>query len=368
MFVNYDECILSYVAAIRGYFGLDSVYKADARFKALLEEKRPEKIFIVLIDGMGSRLIKRKLSQDGFLLSHLYTEVSTVFPPTTVAATTSIKNGKSPNMNGYLGWTSYIKEVDDIVTIFMDEGYYTKKKYPDLIEDILPVRTTVDELREKGISAIDIEPFYIRDGGYDGLETFADRIIEASFSNIRYAYAYYDKYDSLMHKEGVDHKKCDDLLCDIERELQRVADDLSPDTLLVIVADHGLVDIGETINIFDTKLKDHLRRPIAIEGRAAAFYIKDGEREVFTQEFKELFEDDFILLEKEDVKKSKLFGDGIDHERFDEFIGDFIAIAKSDKDMISKVDPDFFMKAAHAGVTKDEMMIPVILYMKEGRS
>ncbi len=367
MFVLYDECILNYVASIRDYFGLASAYTKDERFSAYLKKEEPEKIFIVLIDGMGSRLLERKLSKDSFLLSHLYKETMTVFPPTTAAATTSIQNGKSPNQNGWLGWTSYFEEFDDTITLFLDEGYYNKKKYPEgTVKKIIPVSTTVDELREKGIKASTINPYYIEKGGYDGLKDFGHMIIERSFSDDKYVYAYYDKYDSCMHHEGVDSKKSDQLLKDINDELAYVTRHLNDKTLLVVIADHGLVDIHDTINIYDTDLTKYLKRPCAVEPRASVFYIKEGMKEGFAKEFKAMFEDDFILLSKDEVKKTHLFGKCEDHERFDDFIGDFIAIAKGDKDLISKKEDDGFrMKATHAGCTLDELMIPIIILKKE---
>ncbi len=365
MFVNYDKSILSYIASIRSYFDLDSAYEADADFSAYIKEKAPDKIFLVLIDGMGSKLFERKDDLMGFYSLYYYGETMTVFPPTTVAATTSIRNGKSPDQNGWLGWTSYIKEVDDVITIFLDESYYSDKKYPKgYIKDLIPVSDTTTELLAKGIKAFDIHPKHIEEGGYDGLEEFGQRIVDASFSDARYVYAYYDGYDSLMHKKGVDAKESDALFDNIENVLADACSRLAPDTLVIITADHGLVDIHNTINIAKTDLYKYLVRPCALEGRAAVFYIKEGMHNDFARDFKREYSDDFILLSKDEVKKSGLFGLKEAHERFDDFIGDFIAIAKGNSDIICKEDDDGFrLKAAHAGCTDDELYIPLITYM-----
>ncbi len=364
MFVDYKESILAYINSIRDYFALETFYDPDPAFSALLKEKRPQKIILALIDGMGSRMLKRKLNKGDFLVDNLYKEVSTVFPPTTVAATTAIKNGKSPNMNAWLGWTQYFKEIDDTLTVFMDEGYYSKKKYPDFAKKAIKTETIMDELNAKGIKAAEIGPEYIVEGGFKDLEGFFDMIAKASFADERFVYAYLDAYDSLLHKKGVDAKESDALLHAINDGLEKAAFSLSPGVLLMVVADHGLVDIDEPINIYDTKLKEYMSRPLSIEPRACAFFIKEGRKEEFQREFKALYEDDFILLSKEQVLRSHLFGDGQNHERFVEFIGDFIAIAKKDKILVSKDEDDGFrMKATHAGCAKDELMIPIILYM-----
>ena len=95
MFVNYEGSILSYIASIRRYFGLTSSYGSDPRLSKLLEEQRPGKVFVLLVDAMGTNLIRQKLPEDAFLRRNMLATTTTVFPSTTTAATTSIRNGKA---------------------------------------------------------------------------------------------------------------------------------------------------------------------------------------------------------------------------------------------------------------------------------
>ncbi|MBO4359047.1 MAG: hypothetical protein J5796_04520, partial [Erysipelotrichaceae bacterium] len=165
MIVDYEGSILKYVSAIRGYYGLDSSYGPDLKLKALLEEKRPEKIFLILIDAMGSNLISRKLPEDSFLRRNMTWTTTTVFPTTTTAATVSIQNGKSPSENGWLGWSQYLKEANDIIVPFLSKAYYGGKPYePGIFSKYVPVTNTVTELKEKGISARILNPSFDPDG------------------------------------------------------------------------------------------------------------------------------------------------------------------------------------------------------------
>lgn len=118
MIVHYDESILSSVAAVRDYFQLSSSYPAEKRLRDLLEKKKPKQIFLILIDAMGAHLIQRKLASDAFVNRHLLYKTMTVFPPTTVAATTSIRSGKAPNENAWLGWIEYMEDFDDEIIPF----------------------------------------------------------------------------------------------------------------------------------------------------------------------------------------------------------------------------------------------------------
>ena len=90
MIVQYDESILSYVASIREYFGLSSSFAPNRELSKRIREEKPKRIYLILIDAMGANLIKRKLSSEAFLNRNMMTDTSTVFPPTTTAATTAI--------------------------------------------------------------------------------------------------------------------------------------------------------------------------------------------------------------------------------------------------------------------------------------
>lgn len=56
----------------------------------------------------------------------------------------------------------------------------------------------------------------------------------------------------------------------------------------------------------------------------------------------------------------KLFGKEVSHPRFQDFLGDFIACAISDLNL--DYDDHDIILGSHAGVTKEEIQIPVILY------
>ena len=67
----------------------------------------------------------------------------------------------------------------------------------------------------------------------------------------------------------------------------------------------------------------------------------------------------FDLYDKEDIIESKLFGDGEENEIFRESLGDFLAIAKTNKTLID--DGSEVLKSQHAGYSDDEIYVPLIL-------
>ena len=102
-----------------------------------------------------------------------------------------------------------------------------------------------------------------------------------------------------------------------------------------------------------------LKRPTSIEPRATAFYIKEEYTDDFSAEFLKNFGEDFILYSREEVIEKKLFGSGKMHPKFEDFIGDYLAIAIKNKGFVYSGESMQFV-SHHAGLTEKEMIIPLI--------
>ena len=71
-----------------------------------------------------------------------------------------------------------------------------------------------------------------------------------------------------------------------------------------------------------------------------------------------------MFLDKEEIIKSKKFGTGIENPLFKDGIGDYMAIATNDKAIrYSDKHPKF--KSAHAGITEDEVYVPLVMVSKK---
>jgi hypothetical protein len=84
----------------------------------------------------------------------------------------------------------------------------------------------------------------------------------------------------------------------------------------------------------------------------------------FKETFLRYYGKHFILMSKQEAITHQLYGRGWNHPRFNDFVGDFIAIAKSQyaftPGLITDTMPST-MKAHHAGMTKKEMLIDVMV-------
>jgi hypothetical protein len=134
------------------------------------------------------------------------------------------------------------------------------------------------------------------------------------------------------------------------------------DTLVIVTADHGLIDTDWRLLSDYPDITACFTRMPSIESRAMTFFIKTEMKNRFEAVFTEKFGDCYILIPKERVLSENWFGKGVPHPRSSGFIGDFIAVAtgRTSIEASSPTQHDLF-KAAHAGITKDEMNVPFIV-------
>ena len=357
---DYENSILSLINSIEKYFGVVCDHQTLKMADSILENKY-RNVVLMVFDAMGSRNLVDVLSEDSFLRRHMLDEITSVFPPTTTAATTTLESGLAPSEHSWLGWSLHFSEIQDNVNIFIntnDAGnivadYHVANKY-------IPYKNVIDKINEQqNIRAESISQF----GTYQ-IESF-----EEIFNGVEkicnedgrhYLYTYWNEPDYSMHTKGVKSDETIGWMKRINSEVEKLAANLH-DTVLFIIADHGHIDgrnefIGDYPDIVDT-----LKWLPSIEPRALAFYIKDGKAEEFYNAFLKHFKNDFMLLTKQEVLKQKLFGEGKEHPRFEDFLGDYLAIAINDVSIFnSREEADQFV-GAHAGMTEREMMIPLIV-------
>ena len=365
---NYNECITNLACSIRKYFGLDYKHSTLSDIDSLLDEYKPKNVVVMLFDGMGSRILRRTLEDDDFFIKHMDREITSVFPATTTAATTSIRTGLNPVEHGWLGWNMYIKPIDKIITLFLNKEKGTEEICNEFLEvkNKLASKTIVDEINERGEDeALELFPFPVdRTTLYSGLDDMLLRIKEeCKKSGRRYIYAYDDEPDHTMHEYGPDHWKSKELIAERSYKVGKLCEELE-DSLVIVIADHGHIKCN---NIFLKDYPDFMKMIIkstSLEQRAVSFRVKDEYKDIFVEEFNKLFGSDFKLFSSSDVISSKLFGDGEENELFRDAVGDYIAIScDSNKCLVS--DGDEILVSQHAGYTDDEVYIPLIKVLKK---
>ena len=120
---DYNNSILSLSNSLLKYYGLKQFHPTLSVLDKALSAQNHKNIIFMILDGMGTDIIKRHLPQNSFISKHITSSIYSVFPPTTAAATTSLHSGLSPLESGWLGWMCYYKEYDRTIETFLNTDY-----------------------------------------------------------------------------------------------------------------------------------------------------------------------------------------------------------------------------------------------------
>jgi len=366
---NYDRSILSIASSVLNHFGVkDCQHKTLPEFDKLLE-KDYKNIIVILFDGLGTSTLNYHLEVNDFLRKHYVTDISSVFPSTTVAATTSILSGYSPLECGWLGWDLYFEEIGENVAVFkntLQRNGEPAAKY-NVAHRYIPYKNVMQRIEKvKGRKSAYCVAFFSK-YRIRSVEDICKTIYKLSKKRKKkYIYAYWHQPDHAMHGHGVTSPEAHKEILHINSEVEKLCGKLK-DSLVIITADHGLCD---SVNLFledYPELYDMLKIPPSIEpSRAMSLFIKDGLQEEFKKEFNRLFGDSFRLMTKEEVFSENILGFGTPHPRTSGFVGNFLAIATTEKTLFTAREEHEFV-GVHAGLTEEEMTVPFIAIEREKR-
>ena len=376
---DYDNCIAGIPNSVLKSMGLEPGRRTLELLDRHLEGRSYENVVVILLDGMGKNIMDANLSKDGFFASHLAGTFSSTFPPTTVAATTSTQSGMEPCEHGWLGWDCYYPQIDKNVTVFLNKETGTDEQAEsyNVAWRYCGYESTVDKLLKAGVQAYNAMPFL--EPFPDTFEKICDRIAGlCGKPGRKYIYSYWREPDHLMHEKGCFCTESKELLRKLEKQVNELCERVSENkaagnkcvekeqgksdgTLVIVTADHGHIDTKGVALIDYPKICECLSRLPSIEPRALNFFIKPGMEEQFVSEFNRRFSEKFRLFTKAEVLENKLFGRGAEHPAFRDMLGDYLAVATGDLCIYNtREEADFFI-GAHAGLTAEEMTIPLIL-------
>lgn len=358
---DYQNCIANLACSVLAHYGITPPNPTLPAADALLKAHPVKRVLVLLIDGMGISNMEMHLSPQGFFRSHLVAPYSSTFPPTTVAATTAMLSGLTPNQSGWLGWVGYFPQVDRNVVYYWNADNDTGEPIEEcnVPWTYVPYRSLTDRIAETGTQAYARLPFLppYQPGKLPSLDTFlGDVEALCARDESSYIYAYWDALDTLMHKNGVEGEEVGQLMRQIEKRVEEMASRLT-DTLLLITADHGHISTRAAELLRYPDVAECLVRMPSIELRTVNLFVKPGMGKQLEAAFERHFADTFMLLTKQQVLEKQLFGTGENHPLLEGMLGDYIAIAVSDLDIVNAPSDH---KGNHAGITPEEMTIPLI--------
>ncbi|WP_028278424.1 alkaline phosphatase family protein [Arthrobacter sp. H5] len=211
------------------------------------------RICVVLVDGLGASLLRQRAGHAPFLRQRMDSSrtIGSVFPSTTAAALASLGTGLPPGSHGLVGYDVLDPEQGKVVNMLggWDSGVDPLRwqPHPTVFERVageIPVVTiSLPRFEESGLTRA-----ALRGGRYVSAGTPQARVRAACEELVgaesMLAYLYLNELDKTGHRSGCQSADWVDRLEDLDAQMRTLASRVPPDTLLLLSADHGMVDVA----------------------------------------------------------------------------------------------------------------------------
>jgi hypothetical protein len=324
---------------------------------------------VLLVDGLGHRLLAGHEDQAPYLHSLLREPGVAGVPSTTATSLTSLGTALTPGQHGVVGYTSRIPGTDRLLNAL------TWDKQVDPLQ-WQPHDTAFSRLRAAGVSATVVSKREFVDTGLtvSGLrgadfvsgDKAGERIagaVAASADGPGVTYVYDGDVDWTGHRYGVDSPQWRAQVATTDATAEQLREALDPDVRLVVVADHGMVDSPAAHRI-DVDEHLELRAGVRLLGGEARFrhlYCAGGAVDDVLATWREKLGDRALVLSRDEAIERGWFGVVASEVR--PRLGDVVVASRGDHAVVSTADFPYANRLVglHGSLTAVEMEIPILV-------
>lgn len=346
------------------------------------ELREARHIVYLLLDGLGVTQLRdflRRERKPQFLGARSFDILQTVCPPTTAAAVTTFSTALSPTEHGILGWHLQLAELGMVATIL---PAVTRTGVPFApadynLADYLQIPSCFTTVRRRRVLlsfgeiphsrySMAVGPWWDERAGFSSLEGMIRQISRVARSTRRsVVYVYWPNYDSQCHEFGCYHPKTLKHLREIDRAMADLARRIEgTDTVLLITADHGLVDTPNAIDLAKTPgLMDCLAAIPSGDARQVHCFIRPAYVQTFDRIVQTQLANACVSVAGELMLAARIFGPGRPHPSLARRVGDRVLLARAGWAFGSSLPQrkSEFNKANHGGLSPDEVEVPLFV-------
>ncbi|MBN1607739.1 MAG: alkaline phosphatase family protein [Polyangiaceae bacterium] len=338
-------------------------------------------VVYVLVDGMGEAQLEALLDAGegrAFFAEHERQVISTVFPATTASAVTTLATGATPREHAIIGWHLHLHDLGLDSTIlkgttrtgqpmvgpdFDLDAYLALPSHLDTAQGRRELLTPTEILRSRYSTA---GTLWHRGRSYKKLAGLERQIVAFARRRGRgLAYAYWPNYDGYCHEFGCTHRVARQHLVEIDDALGRLVQRLAgTDTMLLVLADHGLVDTrrDQRVELSAVEgLYDCLATLPSGDTREVSCFVRPAKVEAFLSIVKKRLGATCVCIPGEDLIRLGAFGDGAEHPALGNRLGDYVLLARGAHAFNAAVagSSSGFHVGNHGGMSEREVRVPL---------
>jgi len=363
---NWKRSNLNISSTLAEFLGAPNSKPILPELKKELDKGYKNVVFICL-DGFGIYPLERNLDPNDFLRTHVVETLTSTFPSTTTNATTALTCNKYPLEHGWLGWSLHFDEIGKNVDIYLRTDSQTREK----ISYEYPISDNSDCYFNNVNTDYEISsllPCYVKTRGTENRIDINDESdLCKEIKNIcmkpnkQFIYAYLPEPDATMHEYGVSSLESKLKIQSINECIEKMCEQLE-DTLIIITADHGQVDITDYVEFYkDVEINSMLEYTPFLDARSPAFKVKKGMEKAFEEMFTQKYGEDFALFKSKDLIENGFFGY---NGNYGHLLGDYIAVGTYTHKQFLYCEEMPKFRGHHTSLT-EEMLVPLILLKGE---
>ena len=330
-----------------------------------------ERVCVVLVDGMGHHLLEERADRAPFMAGLLPSGrvLTAGFPSTTAASIGLFGTGCGSGQTALVGYTARNPSTGALVNLVSWEGLTPADRWqrePRLLHELVDEGVAVMAIGPSRFAHSGLTEAALRGGTYFGAETLGQRV-DASVRALRQpglVYLYWGEADKIGHHHGWRSEQWADALTALDTELARLHRELPAGTLLLVTADHGMVDV-DPAGRRDVAANPVLRAGVDLvagEPRAMHLHCSPGEAVLVARRWADELGDDAVVLLREEAIDLGLFGPVAEHVR--PIIGDVVVAmtgAVAVVDSRTQTAASRALIGMHGSLTPGEMHVPLLV-------
>ena len=321
----------------------------------------------VILDGLGQMQLDSRVGHARFLTGLDGMTATAGYPSTTAASLALFGTGRTSGQTGMTGYTVRNPKTGKLANLVTWDGAEPAEDWqrqPSLLEEAGLSGIHVTTLGKARFAGSGLTHAVLRGGQFVGAERLADRIDVAlgAMRSPGVSYMYWGEIDGAGHANGWQSDEWVGALEDADRELARLASSMPDGTVMVITADHGMVDVTGAPR-WDIALDPVLDEGVTfVAGEPRALHIYGENPAAIVERWSNELGADAVVATREDAVAAGIFGDVAPEVA--ERIGDVVVAMTGRATIVdSRIQSPASMTliGVHGSLTPEEMCIPVLV-------
>lgn len=331
---------------------------------------------VLLIDGLGAELLDANAADAPTLARLRRGTLHVGYPSTTSAGLAAIGTGVSSGRHGMVGYSFDLPDVGVMNTLrWRVHPWGDDMRGTVDPEAVQPMPTLFERAVAAGVDVSVVSPAefthsgmtkaVLRGGRYVGVHALGDLAASmlTALSRGGFCYGYHAMLDFVGHVYGPESAAWRMQLRHVDLLVEMLVESLPAGAVLAVVADHGMVEIDESV--VDADSSEPLRagvRAIGGEPRARHVYPVDGAESDVLAAWRETLGERAWVVSGEEAVETGWFGPGVTDVARSR-IGDVVVASRGRSAVLRRTEEklESSLRGHHGSLTSAEQLVPLAL-------